>query len=61
LDTANLILPPNGVYAARTKFRNKFYRVALNIGFRYRIDKFIVLTASVTSVLRFIHSRSDLG
>jgi len=34
LDTANLILPPNGVYAARTKFRNKVYRVALNIGLR---------------------------
>src|ERR1700688_3206892 len=34
---------------------------ALNIGFRHRIDKFIILTASVTRVLRFIHSRSDLG
>jgi riboflavin kinase/FMN adenylyltransferase len=34
LDTANLILPPNGVYAASTKFNGQFYRVALNIGTR---------------------------
>jgi riboflavin kinase / FMN adenylyltransferase len=34
LDVAGLILPPNGVYAAITKAAGKFYRVALNIGFR---------------------------
>jgi riboflavin kinase/FMN adenylyltransferase len=34
LDVANLILPPNGVYSAVTKFRGQFYRVALNIGLR---------------------------
>lgn len=34
LDVAGLILPPNGVYAAITKVAGKFYRVALNIGFR---------------------------
>ena len=34
LDAANLILPPNGVYAADTKFEGQFYRVALNIGTR---------------------------
>jgi riboflavin kinase/FMN adenylyltransferase len=34
LDTTNLVLPPNGVYAASTKFDNQFFRVALNIGTR---------------------------
>jgi riboflavin kinase/FMN adenylyltransferase len=34
LDTANLVLPPNGVYAASTKVQGQFYRVALNIGTR---------------------------
>jgi riboflavin kinase / FMN adenylyltransferase len=34
LDAANLILPPNGVYSGCTKWNGKFYRVALNIGFR---------------------------
>ena len=34
LDTTNLILPPNGVYAASTKLMEEFYRVALNIGLR---------------------------
>ena len=34
---------------------------ASNIGLCRRIDKFIILTASVTRVLRFIHCRSDLG
>lgn len=34
LDFTGLILPPNGVYAAITKLDGKFYRVALNIGFR---------------------------
>jgi len=34
LDAANLILPPNGVYAAGTKFKGQYYRVALNIGTR---------------------------
>jgi riboflavin kinase / FMN adenylyltransferase len=34
LDVTNLVLPPNGVYAASTKFNGQFYRVALNIGVR---------------------------
>jgi riboflavin kinase/FMN adenylyltransferase len=34
LDAAKLILPPNGVYAASTKLKGRFYRVALNIGTR---------------------------
>ena len=34
LDATNLILPPNGVYAASTKLNEQFYRVALNIGTR---------------------------
>jgi riboflavin kinase/FMN adenylyltransferase len=34
LDAANLVLPPNGVYAASAKFNGQFYRVALNIGVR---------------------------
>ncbi|MGH7988837.1 MAG: bifunctional riboflavin kinase/FAD synthetase, partial [Limisphaerales bacterium] len=34
LDAANLILPPNGVYAGCTNLKGQFYRVALNIGFR---------------------------
>lgn len=34
LDVTNLILPPNGVYAASTKLKEQFYRVALNIGTR---------------------------
>ena len=34
LDATNLILPPNGVYSACTKWNGKFYRVALNIGLR---------------------------
>jgi riboflavin kinase / FMN adenylyltransferase len=34
LDVTGLILPPNGVYCAVTKFKGQFYRVALNIGLR---------------------------
>jgi riboflavin kinase/FMN adenylyltransferase len=34
LDTTNLVLPPNGVYAACTTVAGKFYRAALNIGVR---------------------------
>jgi riboflavin kinase/FMN adenylyltransferase len=34
LDVPNLILPPNGVYSALTRFKGRVYRVALNIGFR---------------------------
>ncbi len=34
LDPAGMALPPNGVYAARTKVKNQVYRVALNIGVR---------------------------
>jgi riboflavin kinase/FMN adenylyltransferase len=34
LEVTNLVLPPNGVYAAVTKVRGQFYRAALNIGFR---------------------------
>lgn len=34
LDVANLILPPNGVYAAVTNWKGQFYRAALNIGLR---------------------------
>ncbi len=34
LDVTNLILPPNGVYAALTKYRGQLYHAALNIGVR---------------------------
>jgi riboflavin kinase / FMN adenylyltransferase len=34
LGAANLVLPPNGVYSATTRFRGRFYRAALNIGVR---------------------------
>ena len=34
LDAAKLALPPNGVYAGRTNFNDRFYRVALNLGTR---------------------------
>ena len=34
LEVTNLILPPNGVYAACTHVKGQFYRVALNIGVR---------------------------
>jgi riboflavin kinase/FMN adenylyltransferase len=34
LDATQLTLPPNGVYAAATKFKGQFYQVALNIGLR---------------------------
>jgi len=34
LDVTNLILPPNGVYAACTKVAGKFYQAALNLGVR---------------------------
>jgi riboflavin kinase/FMN adenylyltransferase len=34
LDTAGLLLPPNGVYAGLTCVNKKDYRVALNIGLR---------------------------
>ena len=34
LDATNLGLPPNGVYAASTKLKEQFFRVALNIGMR---------------------------
>jgi riboflavin kinase / FMN adenylyltransferase len=34
LDVKNLILPPNGVYAASTRLKKRSYRVALNIGVR---------------------------
>ena len=34
LDAANLVLPPNGVYAGCTKWNGKFFQVALNLGVR---------------------------
>lgn len=34
LDAADRVLPPRGVYAARTAFEGRSYRVALNIGVR---------------------------
>lgn len=34
LDATNLILPPNGVYSGGANLNGKFYRAALNIGFR---------------------------
>jgi riboflavin kinase/FMN adenylyltransferase len=34
IDADNLVLPPNGVYSGRTKMKDLFYRVALNIGWR---------------------------
>ena len=34
LDAANLVLPPNGVYAACARVDEKLYRAALNIGVR---------------------------
>ena len=34
LQVTGLALPPNGVYAARTRWRDQIYRVALNIGLR---------------------------
>ncbi|HTV61660.1 MAG TPA: bifunctional riboflavin kinase/FAD synthetase [Verrucomicrobiae bacterium] len=34
LEVGGLLLPPNGVYAARTTLKAQTYRVALNIGFR---------------------------
>jgi riboflavin kinase/FMN adenylyltransferase len=34
LDVTDLVLPPNGVYAALTRCKGKLYRVALNIGMR---------------------------
>jgi len=34
LDAAKLAVPPNGVYAGRTNFNDRFYRVALNLGVR---------------------------
>jgi riboflavin kinase/FMN adenylyltransferase len=34
LDTAGLVLPPNGVYAGCTMLEGNFFRVALNIGLR---------------------------
>ncbi len=39
LDTVNLALPPKGVYAAKTRFQNRSYHVALNIGVRPTIAK----------------------
>lgn len=34
LDAAGLVLPPGGVYAARTRFKGRDYHAALNIGVR---------------------------
>ncbi|MGA2852699.1 MAG: bifunctional riboflavin kinase/FAD synthetase [Verrucomicrobiota bacterium] len=34
LDVAGLVLPPNGVYSGFTKLKGRFFRAALNIGFR---------------------------
>lgn len=34
LDVTGLVLPPNGVYTARTKLAGRLYHVALNIGWR---------------------------
>lgn len=34
LDVSGLVLPPNGVYAAVTRYEGRLYRVALNIGIR---------------------------
>jgi len=34
LDICGLVLPPNGVYAARARVQGRFHAVVLNIGFR---------------------------
>lgn len=34
LDVSGLVLPPNGVYGAVTRYQGRLYRVALNIGIR---------------------------
>ncbi|MCX7722964.1 MAG: bifunctional riboflavin kinase/FAD synthetase [Verrucomicrobiae bacterium] len=34
LDTAGLVLPPNGVYAARARLRARTYPAAVNVGYR---------------------------
>ncbi|HTV76194.1 MAG TPA: bifunctional riboflavin kinase/FAD synthetase [Candidatus Baltobacteraceae bacterium] len=34
IDTAGLVLPPNGVYSGCTKVKGQLFRVALNIGLR---------------------------
>jgi len=34
LEAAGLVLPPDGVYAAVTQAQGRFYRAALNIGWR---------------------------
>ena len=39
IDTKNLILPPNGVYASYTKFNGKTHKSLLNIGVRPTIKK----------------------
>ena len=39
IDTKNLILPPNGVYASYTKFNGKTHKALLNIGVRPTIKK----------------------
>ena len=39
IDTKNLILPPNGVYASYTKFNGKTHKSLLNIGLRPTIIK----------------------
>ena len=39
IDTKNLILPPNGVYASYTKFNGKTHKSLLNIGVRPTIIK----------------------
>ena len=39
IDTKNLILPPNGVYASYTKFNGKTHKALLNIGVRPTIIK----------------------
>jgi riboflavin kinase/FMN adenylyltransferase len=45
LEVAGLVLPPNGVYAAVTQLRERFFQAALNIGYRPTL-------ASASPVLR---------
>ena len=53
IDTKNIILPPNGVYASYTKFNGKTHKSLLNIGVRPTIIKPNPSIQVETHILKF--------
>jgi riboflavin kinase/FMN adenylyltransferase len=59
LDIAGLVLPPNGVYSGCAKLEGRFYRAALNIGFRPTVASAAPLLCVEAHLLDFSGSLYD--